>query len=221
MGSKDVTVTDARMKEVLRNQVKPIISETVPPMINKSLEEVRLFTGIATKFYHYLDKVEVKLDNSDSTVLCKRLHIFGGDLVDLFTPTADHQSFCDKLKEPCIIPRDTLHCLVINIFDNSDEYLLLGFFQVEEFVGLNPAKPGNLKICAVGGLNQFWIKFGHDGLDIRTNETPTTNVGDMDADMSSVVYADSGEVYTKEEVYTKSEVDELIAAKIAEALEGE
>ena len=36
--------------------------------------------------------------------------------------------------------------------------------------------------------------------------------------MEEVDYADSTNVYTKDEVYTKEEVDELIAQKIAEAL---
>ena len=76
-----------------------------------------------------------------------------------------------------------------------------------------------MKICAVGGTNQYWIKFGHDGLDIRTNNEPTIKVGDMDADMSNVDYANSDDVYSKDDVYTKEEVDDLIAQKIAEALE--
>lgn len=202
--SEDITVTDARMKEALRNQVNPIISETVPPMINESLNAVRIFTGVVTKFYHYLNKVEVQLDDDGRKVVCKRLHLLGGNLIDLFTPAEDHQDFCDTLKEPCIIPRDTLHCLVVNIFNNTD-YLFLGFFEVDELIGLNPAAPGNLKICAIGGTNQYWIKFGHDGLDIRTNKEPTIKVGDMDEDMSNVTYAVSNDVYTKEEV------DELIS----------
>ena len=43
----------------------------------------------------------------------------------------------------------------------------------------------------------------------------------MDKDMAPIDYADSSNVYTKEEVYTKQEVDELISKAIAEALNGE
>ena len=83
---------------------------------------------------------------------------------------------------------------------------------------MNPASPGNFKIISIGGTNQFWIKFGADGLDLRLPKAATLNVGDMDKNMEEVDYADSTNVYTKDEVYTKEEVDELIAQKIAEAL---
>ena len=83
---------------------------------------------------------------------------------------------------------------------------------------MNPASPGNIKLASRGGTNQFWIKFGSDGLDLRLPKATTTNVGDMNKNMLPVEYASSDTVYTKAEVYTKEEVDELIAQKIAEVL---
>ena len=152
--------------------------------------------------------------------------------------------FCNKLKEPCYIPRGKLHCVVVNIHDaDSNEYLLLGYYSNEELVGLNPAAPGNIKLCTITGTNQYWIKFGAAGLDIRAEKKPSMKLGNVDRDMVSVDYADSTDVYTKDEcynkeevynkeecynknecynqqeVYTKEEVDELIAEKVAEAVE--
>lgn len=222
---KKSTITQGRMEQAIDRAVSRVAGPQITQQINEAVENERIRTGTITKFYHYLDKVEVELDNSNEKVLCKILHRFGGELLDLYTPSADSYNFCDDLKEPYVVTRETLHCLVLNISDmDSDEWLMLGYYQNEEFVGLNPASPGNIKITSIGGTNQFWIKFGADGLDLRLPDTATTNVGDMDKNMTPVDYASSDTVYTKEEVYnktevyTKEEVDELISKAIAEAI---
>lgn len=222
---KKSTITQGRMEQAIDRAVNRVAGPQITQQINDAVENERIRTGTITKFYHYLDKVEVALDNSDEKVLCKILHRFGGELIDLYTPSADSIEYCDDLHEPCIIPRCSLNCLIINIHDSdSEEFLLLGFYQNEELVELNPAAPGNFKIVSISGTNQFWIKFGADGLDLRLPDTATTNVGDMDKNMEEVDYADSTNVYTKQEVYnktevyTKEEVDELISKAIAEAL---
>ena len=69
--SNDVTVTDARMKNALRQQVNPIIMESVPQMISQAITNVQIQSGIVIKFYPYLDKAEVQLDNSNQNVLCR------------------------------------------------------------------------------------------------------------------------------------------------------
>ena len=219
MNSNDITPTQGRLRAAIDNAVtKPIIPQVLPE-IETAVEKERIRTGVITKFYPYLDKAMVELDNSDEVVLCKILHRFGGELIDLYTPSADSSDYCDELHEPCVIPRASLNCLIVNIDDaDSEEYLILGFYQNDEFIGLNPAAPGNIKIAFRGGTNQFWIKFGSDGLDLRLPKAVTLNVGDMDKNMEEVDYADSTNVYTKDEVYTKEEVDELIRQRIAEAL---
>lgn len=219
MNSNDITPTQGRLRAAIDNAVtKPIIPQVLPE-IETAVEKERIRTGVITKFYPYLDKAMVELDNSDEVVLCKILHRFGGELIDLYTPSSDSSDYCDELHEPCVIPRASLNCLIVNIDDaDSEEYLILGFYQNDEFVGLNPATPGNIKIAFRGGTNQFWIKFGSDGLDLRLPKAATLNVGDMDKNMEEVDYADSTNVYTKDEVYTKEEVDELIRQRIAEAL---
>ena len=231
MKANDVTVTDARMKQALSRGVTSVVNEKVPQMISRANDDVSIRTGVVTKVYPYIDKVEVKLDHNDEKIICKILHRYGGALLDLYTPSSDRREFCNKLKEPCYIPRGKLHCVVVNIHDaDSNEYLLLGYYSNEELVGLNPAAPGNIKLCTITGTNQYWIKFGAAGLDIRAEKKPSMKLGNRERDMVPVDYADSTDVYTKEEcynktecynkqeVYTKEEVDELIAEKVAEAI---
>ena len=216
---KKSTITQGRMEQAIERAVERVAGPSITQEINDVVKEERIRTGVVTKFYHYLDKVEVELDNSNEKVLCKILHRYGGDMIDLYTPSADAVLFCDERKEPYVRTRGAVHCLVLNIHDSdSEEWLLLGYYQNEELVGLNPASPGNIKLASRGGTNQFWIKFGSDGLDLRLPKATTTNVGDMNKNMLPVEYASSDTVYTKAEVYTKEEVDELIAQKIAEVL---
>ena len=197
----NITVTNGRLKKALHDKVTPMIMPKINRQINETAQQERIRTGIIVKFYPYLDKALISLDNSNENVLCKILHRFGGGLIDLYTPPADRLDVCDDLHEPCYYPRGDIHCLLANIHDSdSEEYLLLGFYENEELVGLNPASPGNIKITSIGGTNQFWIKFGDDGLDLRLPNTITINVGDMDADMNNIEYADSNNTYTKEEI---------------------
>lgn len=239
MNSKDITVTQPRVRNAVEKQINRIVNPKIETTVKTAVEENKIRTGRVTKVYPYLDKFEVKLHNVNKKVLCKRLHLFGPDLLDLYTPLADRNDFDEKRKEPCIIPRYELSVAVLPIHDDdSKEYLLLGFYQNDELVGLNPAQPGNLKLAALSSEpNQFWIKFGRNGLDLRLPKSTVTKVGALNKDMKYITYADSTEVYTKnecynktecynkmecynkQEVYTKEEVDELIAEKVAEVLE--
>lgn len=224
MDSKEITVTDDRLMQAISQPVIHIINNTVPQKIEKVSETLKTKTGVITKFYPYLDKAEVKLDNSNKKVLCKILHRYGGDLIDFYTPLAYEQIFCDDLKEPAIIPKSRQHVFLIDVPD-KDFSLILGYFQDEnDMVGFNPAAPGNVKLMSMTETNLYWIKFGKDGFEYRLPSTPTMTVGNLDENMEKFDYADStnvytkNEVYNKEEVYTKEEVDELIAQKVAEAL---
>lgn len=220
--SDNITVTDGRLKKALRTNVEDIIMPQVNQTVNKAVKDNKIQIARLTKFYPYLDKCEVDLNGE--LVICKILHRFCGDLIDFYTPIGD-DAYCDDLHEPCIIPREKSECLVLDVNDDSKEQVMIGYFIPQELVNMNPAKQGNLKLACVGVSNQYWIKFGADGLDIRSPEAPVTNVGEFDKDMSPVDYADAGdtytkeEVYNKEEVYTKEEVDELIKKAIEEANE--
>lgn len=196
--SDNITVTDGRLKKAISSKVEPLILPKVQKEIVKAVNDVKGQIGNVTKVYPYLDKCEVQLDNK--LVLCRKLHLFGGELIDFYTPNGDEE-YCDRLKEPCIIPRGELPCLVL---DTGEEYVMLGYLSSEELIGVNPATMGNLKIVTRGGLNQYWIKFGYDGLDIRSPSAVSTNIGETDEDMQEITPVNS------DEVYSKSEIDEII-----------
>lgn len=200
MKSDNITVTQGRIKQAFDNGLGKIIENTTQNIVKKEVENCKIRTGVVTKFYQYWDKAEVKIDNENKKVLCKILHRFGGELIDYYAPNGD-LVFDSVRKENCIIPHGDLHCLIMNIHDaDSNEYLLLGYYSNEELIGVNPASQGNFKIVTRGGTNQFWIKFGYDGLDLRLPGKTTINAGDMDSTMESVDYPLTNDVYTKSEV---------------------
>ena len=192
-----ITVTNGRLEKALKNRIDPIIMPQVTKQINKAVNNSKFQIGVMTKFYPYLDKCEIEVNGE--LVLCKILHRFIGDLTEYYTPIGD-EDYCTVLKEPCIIPRATLKCLILDVNDNTNEQIMVGFINSEELIGVNPANQGNLKLVSRTETNQFWIKFGLDGLDIRSRETPTTNVGEYDSTMNEITYSNSNDVYTKAEV---------------------
>lgn len=202
MNSDNVTVTQGRMKQAFSNSIGKIVKNETAKIVKEAIDNSKISAGVVTKFYPYLDKAEVQILNSDKKVLCKILHRFGGELIDFYTPNGDFV-YDNEMKEKCIIPRGDLNCLVVDINSSDDEYLLLGYYNIEELVGINPATQGNLKICTEGGTNEFYIKFGYDGLNIRLPETFSIEAGNFDEQMTSIKYAESETVYTKEEVDEK------------------
>ena len=197
--SENITVTDGRLKKALRNNVENIIIPQINTKVNKTARDAKIQVATMTKFYHYLDKCEVDLNNN--LVICKILHRFSGDLIDFYTPIGD-EDYCERLHEPCIIPRESLQCLVLDVNDGSDEQIMIGYFLPDELIGLSPATQGNLKLASMGVTNQYWIKFGADGLDIRSPDVPSTNVGEYDSDMANLDYV------------TKKEVEDLIIGEV-------
>ena len=205
MNVNNLTITNGRAKSSIETGVTNIISEKVTTQINQAIQNERPTTGVITKFYPWLDKAEVKMDKTNKKILCKILHRHAGELLDFYTPFGD-QTYCDKLKEPCVIPRDTLHCLVMHITDfDSEEHIILGFYLNEEIVGLDPPKPGNMKIITRGGVNHHWLSFGYCGLDVRTSKQSTFETGAQTDESYPVEYT------TYDDVYSKEEVDELVS----------
>lgn len=184
--SENITVTDARLRNALKNEFNYSISPEINTKISKVTQDLKMQIGVMTKFYPYLDKAEIRLKNN-KLILCKILHRYTGNLIDFFTPDGE-DDFCDKLKEPCIIPRSELECLILDINNNTKEQILVGFINSEELIGLNPAKKGNLKLMDIEGTNQYWIKFGGDGLHFRLPSDSTINVGELDSDMNLIEY---------------------------------
>lgn len=199
--SKKITATGSRLDSLLGGMVdNKVDNKGFEKLIEDKVEENKIKTGVITKYYQYIDKAEVKLDKTGELVLCKILHRYGGDMIDFYTPLAFEQTFCDKLKEPCVIPKVEQNVCVLQIDDaDSKENLILGYYQNKEILGFNPASPGNLKITSITEPNVFWIKFGKDGLDLRLPNRPTEQVGNVEENMKDV------------ETYTKSEIDNLLS----------
>lgn len=198
MNSKNITDTDSRLFEGLSNIVKDVYTQQgIDDKIKNTVEENMITTGYVTKYYPYLNKCEVRLDTTGKKVLCRIGSLFGGDLLFLYTPSGD-EGYCRSLNEPCVFPRGRVSCLVANINDDTDEYVLINYYFPNELIGLNPSAPGNFKIIAVGGVNEYNIKFGLDGLKITSNGMiETTELDDLDGEISK-------------EHYTKQEIDELL-----------
>lgn len=215
----NITVTNGRLEKALKSRVDPIIMPQVTKQVNKAVNDSKFQIGVMTKFYPYLDKCEIEVNGE--LVLCKILHRFIGDLCEYYTPVGD-EDYCSTLNEPCIIPMGTLECLILDVNDDTDEQIMVGFINSEELIGVNPAKQGNLKLVSRTETNQFWIKFGLDGLDIRSPQAPITNVGEYDSTMEEVKYTNSNDVYTKAEVDQLIEDlrNEILGEDDADELEG-
>lgn len=191
----NITVTDARLNKALMNRVEPQFLPKVTTQINQAINDSKLQIGVITKFYPYIDRCEVEVN--DELIICRILHRYVGDLIDYYTPIGD-EDYCDNLNEPCVIPRSQLECVVLDVNNDNNEQVMVGYLNSDEIVGINPAEMGNLKLVARTPTNQYWIKFGWNGLDLRLPDNPVTNTGEFDSEMEPIQY------------YTKAEVDAIV-----------
>ena len=209
--SQDIIVTEGRAKKAVDSLTTELMMPKVNDKVKTAVENDRTRTGTITKFYPYIDRAEVKLDNTNEKILCRILHRYGGELIDFFTPLAERVDYDEKLGEKYIVPRVHQNVLVLKIHDDdSQENLVLGYFLKDEVVGFNPASPGNAKLAAIGVTNDYYIKFGIDGLSYKLPKKSSTEVGYFEDEMQTI------EHYTTDETYSKDEVDE----KIKEAQKG-
>ena len=222
MKSGDITVTDATLKNLLVSNVEESIRPKISKQIQKTFEESKTKTGRVLKMYPYLSKAEVKLDDSGEKVICRLPHHYMGDILDLYVPSGD-SGYCERLHEPCIYPRGSLSCLVLQIKD-SKEYFLVNYYLPDDLVGVKPPEDGNVKLVCITGTNENYIEFGYNGLNIVSHKRVNQQVGSFEDDLEKISYPDTDTVYSKDEtysrdeVYTKEEVDELIRNAINEAL---
>lgn len=209
--TESITLTNKRQYDPLKLLVNQIIDDrNIEETINKTVDASKIRTGVLVKFYPYLDKAEVKLDNIDKSVLCRIFHRFGGSLIDFFTPEGE-QVFCETLKEPCILPREELHVLVADISnEDAKEMLLLGYYHPNDIIGIRPANPNYFKLTNIGATNMWGIEIGNGEIKTNTMNGVTFTEGEFHADNTEVNYANTEDMYTKKEVYTKTEVDNLL-----------
>ena len=122
--TNNITLTNKRQYDPLKLLVNQIIDDRkIEETINKTVDASKIRTGKLLKFYPYLDKAEVQLNNITKPVLCRMFHRFGGSLIDFFTPEGEN-AFCETLKEPCILPREQLHVLVADISNEDAKEML-------------------------------------------------------------------------------------------------
>ena len=215
--SSNITATDGRVMSAISPVIDSVVDEKLKTEIKKEIDKTKIQIGVITKYYPYLDKADVKVD--DKLILCKILHRMHGSLVDFFTPLGD-ASFCETLKESCIIPRGELDCLIADINDDTKEQLLLGYFLKNDVIYTHPAEQGHYRIADLSATNEYGLDIGAGNISFNSNEGVTFTEGLTSSESSVVEYANNNNVYSKEEVYTKEEVDELID-KLRKELTGE
>ena len=217
LSSKNITDTESRLKEILNNHSEDYYNrQNIPSQIETAINENMLTTGIMTKFYPSINKSEIKLDTTGEKVICKNSLLFMGDLILLYTPSGD-ASYCERMKEPCVIPRGKLGCIVGHLNSNDDdEYLFLSYYSPYDMIGLNPSKQGNFKILAMGGVNEYSLRFGLDGLQVVNNgKIMKTELDSFGGDVTESYYTqdeidDLIQNEVKGSYYTQEEVDNLI-----------
>lgn len=216
--TENITITDGRLNRALKQRINPYVSQTATKIVNESQEKSMPRMGKITKVYPYLDKAEVLLLSSKKKVLCRLPHNYVGDIIDFHTPQGTRE-YCEKLKEPCIIPLGAMHCIVLKIHEkDSSEYFIANYYHPKEITKISIPKQGNMRLICRTSTKEAYLEFGMNGLNVVSTKKPKTSYGTFKNDNTDVNYADEDNVYTKEEVYTKKEVDELIAQKIEEAL---
>jgi len=219
MKSSNITVTDARLNRLLDNKIDQRLDKrNIPSMIEKTVNDAKTRTGVIKKFYHYKGKALVELSDGKE-VLCSYLRRMDGNIIDFFTPEGE-LSFCETLKEPCILPRAELNVMVVDVNDGTKEQLILGYYPKNDIVYIHPAEQGHYKITNINATNEYGIDIGGGKVEIRSMDGVGFTEGVFPDDETAVEYANVeqtptvDDVYTKEELYTRDEVDELIAQAI-------
>ena len=213
----NITATNGRVINSMKPVIESVVNEKLETVVKEEIDKTKIHIGVLTKYYPYLDKAEVKVDNK--TIICKVLHRMHGSLVDFFTPLGD-SAFCEKLKERCIIPRGELECLIADVNDNTKEQLLLGFFLQNDVLYTHPAEMGHYKIVDLAATNEYGLDIGRGTFNVYSNEGVNFTEGLTEAENTTVNYADTNDVYTKSEtydrkhLYTRKQVDDLIKKAI-------
>lgn len=216
--TENITITDGRLNRALKKRINPHVSETATKIVKESMDKSMARLGKVTKVYPYLDKAEVRLSGSKKKVLCKLPHNYMGNIIDLYTPQGEN-SFCQKLKEPCVIPLSPIPCILLKIHDNdSSEYFIVAYYTANDLMYISPPRHGHARLTCMTATNETYMEFGGTGFKVLSSKPIKISHGDYEKDITEVDYADAENVYTKEEVYTKKEVDALIAQKIEESL---
>ena len=195
------TVTDSRVKQALYGHFKTFLDgEKIPEQITRSIEEHSIKSGKVLEVYHFLDKSLVKLSNGEE-VEAWHLHRCLGSIVDLYTPEGE-QVISERKNEPCIIPKFELKSLVAEV--GKDEYVLLGFYNPNMVGAFSPADKGTYIIKTLTDTSQGGLTVSPQEIKLTSNNGAFFTERDMGVS-NEIIYADSKNTYTKNEVYKKTQ----------------
>lgn len=194
-------VTDSRVRKSLHGQFKDFLDgENIPEQITKKIEEHGIKKGKVIEVYHYLDTSLVEL--SDHTqVEAYHLHRCLGSIVDLYTPEGE-KMISEKKKEPCILPKYDLKCLVAEV--GKDEYVLLGYYSPNMVGAFSPADVGTYVIRTLTDTSQGGLTVAPQEIKLTSNNGVAFKEQDLGRS-TTIDYAESKDTYTKNEVYKKSQ----------------
>ena len=146
------------------------------------------------------------------------LHRCLGSIVDLYTPEGE-LVFSEKKNEPCIVPKYELKSLVAEV--GKDEFVLLGYYNPNMVGAYNPADVGTYVIKTVTDTSQGGLKVAPQEINLTSNEGVVFKEQDL-GQSEEINYANvedtpsMDDVYTRDRLYTKEEVDEKIREAIDE-----
>lgn len=194
-------VTNSRVKHSLHGQFKEFLDgENIPEQITKNIEEHGIKKGKVIEVYHYLDTSLVELSNHKQ-VEAYHLHRCLGSIVDLYTPEGE-QVISEKKKEPCIMPKFDLKCLVAEV--GTDEYVLLGYYSPNMVGAFSPADIGTYVIRTLTDTSQGGLTVAPQEIKMTSNNGVAFKEQDV-GQSTEITYANSKDTYTKNEVYKKSQ----------------
>jgi len=194
-------VTDARVKKALYGHFKTFIDdENIPEQITKSIEEHNIKSGRVIEFYQFLDKALIKLSNGNE-VEAWVLHRCMGSIIDMYTPEGE-QVISDEKHEPCIIPKYELKALVAEL--GNDEFVLLGYYNPNMVGAFSPPLAGEYTVRTLTDTSQGGLTVNPQEITLTSNNGPSFVERDL-GESTTIDYANSKDIYTKDEVYKKSQ----------------
>ena len=210
MKSGNITVTDARLKKAFTNLQQVTNDNKVSKQISEATEEAKLKTGVVNKYYVNIDKVEVTLNDSGETVMCRLLQLLGSDFDFKYTPTGDYD-WDTELGTGYVVPRAPVPCVVLPTgnTEQSTDYFLLGYYNSsDEPDGVVAPPLGNVKLTYISAVDEYLVQFGSQGFNtISASVNQYTGVA---SDYTKPVDDLATKETLTEEYYTREEVDKLL-----------
>jgi|GEM_PF-2818561 len=207
MNSSNITVTDGRLMKAWNNVTQAIANNTSLSGRNPQKDN-ELHVGKLTRFFYETQEAEVKL--TDKTVNCKLTRPTEGSVNIFFTPFAELE-WDETLRKTYFKPYEDIRCVVAKI---NDKYYVISYFQNDKINTPPIASGGSLYLQ--GYTTSLQINGDNGGVYFNTPKivykdwmTPEqrNNVQTSDLTEENITNKD---YYTKDEIYTKTEVDELI-----------